>query len=189
VRKDLYYFSEEEISKCSILFPNTKRQAVFIWKDEINLCELSYILIGGNMTTAGSVNYKDVIAENAWMSKEGIYSGMSLGNLARLNGNDFKFYGKNSEFPLMVVPENTGNINFKKNVVVLGCLSSNGSHLLDKTIVSTDKILEDNPGMYVFMLMLSPPALNKENYFKTYLRYFPKNSMVRCQASLAAVSL
>jgi hypothetical protein len=158
VKKDLYYFSEKEINKCSVLFPRTKRQAVFIWKDEVNMCRLSYVLVGGNMLTASSINYMEVIAENAWESKEGIYSGMSLSSLLRLNGNDFKFYGKNSEFPFMVVPENTGAINFKKNIVVLGCLSTNGSPLLNKTMISADEILYDNPGMYIFMVMLLPPA-------------------------------
>jgi hypothetical protein len=161
VKKDLYYFSEKEINACSVLFPHTKRQAVFIWKDEVNLRQLSYVLLGGNMTTAGSIDYKEVIAENKWMSKEGVYSGMSLSNLTRLNGNDFKFYGKNSEFPLMVVPENTGSINFKKNMVVLGCLSLNGSPLLNKTMISSDEALGDNPGLYVFMIMLLPPATDQ----------------------------
>ncbi len=157
VKKDLYYFSEKEIAKCSVLFPYTKRQAVFIWGDEANLCRLSNILIGGNMTTASSINYNHVIAENSWMSREGIYSGMSLSNLARLNGKDFKFYGKNSEFPLMVVPENNGKVNFKKNVVVLGCLSNNGSQLLSNDIVGTNDVLQENPGIFVLMYMLSPP--------------------------------
>ena len=157
VKKDLYYFSEKEINACSVLFPHSKRQAVFIWKDEVNLRQLSYVLLGGNMTTGGSINYKDVIGENKWMSKEGVYPGMSLSNLAMRNGNDFKFYGKNSAFPLMVVPEKTGTINFKKNMVVLGCLSVNGSPLLNKKIISADEALSDNPGLYVFMIMLSPP--------------------------------
>jgi hypothetical protein len=158
VKSDLYYFSEKEINACSVLFPHTKRQAVFIWKDEINLCQISYVLLGGNMTTGGSIDYKEVIDENKWMSKEGVYSGMSLSNLARLNGSDFKFYGKNSEFPLMVVPENTGSVNFKKNMVVLGCLSLNGSPLLNKSMISADEALSDNPGLYVFMIMLLPPG-------------------------------
>lgn len=157
VKKDIYYFSEKDISKCSVLFPYTKRQAVFIWNDGENRCGLSSILIGGNMTTESSINYNKVIAENSWMSKDGIYSGMSLSNLLRLNGSDFKFYGKNSEFPLMVVPENTGKINFKRNVVVLGCLSNDGSNLLDKDTISANNILQENPGIFVFMFMFSPP--------------------------------
>jgi hypothetical protein len=160
VKKDLYYFSEKEINRCSILFPRTKRQAVFIWKDEANLCQLSSVIIGGNIPTANSISYKEVIAENNWMSKDGVYLGMGLNNLAKLNGNDFKFYGKNSEFPFMVLPENTGAVNFKKNVVVLGCLSPNSTRLLDRTIVHVNEALSDDPGMYVFMIMIMPPAIN-----------------------------
>jgi hypothetical protein len=161
VKKDLYYFSEKEINRCSILFPRTKRQAVFIWKDEANLCQLSSVIIGGNIPTANSISYKEVIAENNWMSKDGVYLGMSLNSLSKLNGNDFKFYGKNSEFPFMVVPENSGAINFKRNVVVLGCLSPNGTRLLDKAIVHVNEALSDDPGMYVFMIMVLPPAISQ----------------------------
>jgi len=156
VVKDLYYFSEKEISKCSVLFPHTKRQAVFIWADEMNMCRLSHVLVGGNMTTGTSLNYNNVIMENTWVSKEGIYAGMSLSSLEKLNGNDFKIYGKDSEFPLMIVPENTGKINFRKNIVVLSYLSTNGSPLLNTSTVTADEIMADNPGLFVFMIMLLP---------------------------------
>jgi len=156
VKKDIYYFSEKEIAKCSVLFPYTKRQAVFIWKDEVNRCNLSSILIGGNLSTETSINYDKVIGENSWTSKEGVYSGMSLSNLARLNGKDFRFYGRNSEYPLMVVPENTGKVNFKKSLVVLGCLGTNSSNLLSGDIIKAKDVLQENPGIFVFMLMISP---------------------------------
>ncbi|HTD92524.1 MAG TPA: hypothetical protein VK644_01880, partial [Chitinophagaceae bacterium] len=52
VRKDLYYFSEKEINKCSVLFPNTPRQAVFIWEDEVNMTGLTHVIIGGSIPTA-----------------------------------------------------------------------------------------------------------------------------------------
>lgn len=188
VKKDLYYFSEKEITKCSVLFPYTKRQAVFIWGDEANLSELSYILIGGNLPTKSSISYNNVVAENSWTSKEGVYSGMSLRNLARLNESDFRFYGKNSEFPLMVVPENTGKINFKKNVVVLSSLSNSSSRILDNNIVKVNDALQEGPGLFVLMYMLSPTK-RKNRFYQAYFKYFPKKSMVRCQASFAAVSL
>jgi len=157
VQKDLYYFSNKEIMKCSVLFPRTEKQAVFIWGDEINLCGLTNIIIGGNIANGKSLNYNEVIAENSWKTKEGIYSGMSLTNLAKLNGNDFKIFGKNSEFPYMVVPENTGNINFKKNVVVLGSLSNNSTSFFNKELLTANDALQENAGMFVFMYMLSPP--------------------------------
>ena len=159
VLKDLYYFSDKTLVKCSMLFPHTPRQAVFIWKDGANLCDLSNLIIGGNMPTASSAKYDDVIGENLWMSKDGIYSGMSLSSLARLNGNDFKFYGINAVSPLAVVPENTGKINFKKKAVVLGCLNPYGSQLLNNKMVSSDEVTYDNPGLFVFMIMLSPATV------------------------------
>ena len=161
VIKDLYYFSEKDVAKCSVLFPKTSRQAVFIWEDNINLCKPAYLIIGGNMNTSTISNYDGVIGENVWNSKAGIYSGMSLNSLMRLNGNSFKFYGKNSPSPYMIVPENTGAINFKTNRVVLGCLNPSGSRLLNNSTISADEILSDNLGIYVYMMMILPSAINK----------------------------
>jgi len=161
VIKDIYYFSEKEMVKCSVLFPKTSRQAVFIWGDEPNLCKPSYLIIGGNTNVASSANYDGVIGENVWNSKEGIYSGMSLNSLIRLNGNGFKFYGKNSKFPYMIVPENTGTLNFKTNMVVLGCLNPTGSRLLNNATIDADEILSDNLGMFVHMMMIVPPGAGK----------------------------
>ena len=163
VIKDLYYFSEKEFSKCSVLFPKTSRQAVFIWEDEANLCKQAYVIIGGNMNTASSVNYDGVIGENVWHSKDGVYSGMSLYSLIKLNGGAFNFYGKNSKFPYMIVPENSGTLNFKKNRVVLGCLNPTGSALLSNPTINAEDIISDNLGLYVFMLMLMPSANGNKN--------------------------
>lgn len=156
VIKDLYYFSEKEVAKCSVLFPKTNRQAVFIWEDNINLCKPAYLIIGGNMNAGSLSNYDGIIGENIWNSKDGIYSGMSLNSLVRLNGNSFKFYGKNAASPYLVVPENTGTINFKSNRVVLGCLNPSGSRTLNNAMVSADEILSDNLGIYVYMMLIMP---------------------------------
>jgi len=158
VIKDVYYFSEKEISKCTVLFPKTSRQAVFIWEDQENFCKPAYLIVGGNTNNASSANYDGVIDENVWRSKEGIYSGMSLHSLMRLNGTGFKFYGKNTEAPYMILPENTGTLDFKKNRIVLGCLNPTSSQLLNNSRVSADEILSDNLGIYVFMMMLLPAS-------------------------------
>jgi hypothetical protein len=161
VIKDLYYFSEKDVAKCSVLFPKSSRQAVFIWEDDINLCKPSYVIIGGNMNTNTISSYDGVISENVWNSKEGIYSGMSLNSLIRLNGSSFKFYGKNSISPYMIVPENTGILNFKTNRVILGCLNPSGSRLLNNPMISADEILSDNLGIYVHMMMILPGPAHK----------------------------
>ncbi len=161
VIRDIYYFSEKEVAKCSVLFPKTSRQAVFIWEDNINQCKPAYLIIGGNMNAGSITNYDGVISENVWNSKDGIYSGMSLNSLMKLNGSSFKFYGKNSDSPYMIVPEKTGAINFKTNRVVLGCLNPSGSRLLNNATIGADEILSDNLGLYVYMMMILPPTDNK----------------------------
>ena len=161
VIRDIYYFSEREVAKCSVLFPKTSRQAVFIWEDNINLRKPAYLIIGGNMNASTISNYDGIIGENVWNSKDGIYSGMSLNSLMRLNGSSFKFYGKNSESPYMIVPEKTGAINFTTNRVVLGCLNPSGSRLLNNATIGADEILSDNLGLYVYMMMILPSKDNK----------------------------
>lgn len=161
VIRDIYYFSEKDVAKCSVLFPKTSRQAVFIWEDNINLCKPAYLIIGGNMNASTITNYDGIISENVWNSKDGIYSGMSLNTLMKLNGNSFKFYGKNSESPYMIVPEKTGAVNFTTNRVVLGCLNPSGSRLLNNATIGADEILSDNLGLYVYMMMILPTKDNK----------------------------
>jgi len=157
VIKDVYYFMDQKTSKCSVLFPKTNRQAVIIWNDEINLCDPEYLLVGGNLSNSGSENFDGLIAENSWNSKDGIYFGMNLSALVKLNGNEFKVYGKDSKFPLMVVPENTGTLNFKKTRIVFSCLNPNILSLQSNAMISTSDILNETSGLYVSMIMFLPP--------------------------------
>jgi hypothetical protein len=156
VVKDLYYFSDKEIAKCSVLFPKTSRQAIFIWEDEMNLCKPSSVIVGGGTKTAGSANYDGLIGENVWQLKDGVYPGMSINSLMNLNGESFKFYGKNTNLPYTILNDNAGALNFKKNRVQLGCLNPTGSKLLNNPTVNADEILSDNLGLYVLMIMVFP---------------------------------
>ncbi len=156
VKKDIYYFSEKEVKKCSVLFPNTSQQAVFIWNDEVNLFDLSYILISGILPTISAVQYGGNVSQNKWVLKNGIYSGMSLKELLRLNENDLDFYGRNSEFSFMVTPQSTGNIDFKKTGVMLGCINCNASPLLNDLKVSAKEALMNSLTLHIFYIMINP---------------------------------
>jgi hypothetical protein len=138
VKKDIYYSSENESTKCSVLFPNSSRQAVFIWDDASNLYKISFVLISGTIPTASAVQYSGNFSQNTWISKNGVYSGMRIKDLLKLNVNDFKFYGRDSEFSFMVVPEKTKYVDFIKVGVILGCFECNNSLLLDSVKVSAD---------------------------------------------------
>lgn len=156
VQKDVYYFSEKKVRKCSVLFGNSNQQAVFVWEDENNLCKLSYVLISGILPTENGLPFNDNISRNKWAFKSGIYSGMSIRDLLRLNGSDFNFYGLDSEFSMMVEPENTGNIDFKKIGIMLTSLDGTGPALLKRTRVSAEHIVENRIALHVFYIMLTP---------------------------------
>ena len=156
VKKDIYYFSEKEMKHCSVLFGNSNRQAVFIWKDEDNLSDLSYILISGILPTETGLPFNDNIGRNKWDFKNGVYSGMSIRELLELNESDFQFYGVNSEFSMMIEPESKGTIDFKKTGIMLSSLDGAGSPLLNKTMISAEEAVENRLALHVFYIMLSP---------------------------------
>lgn len=156
VQKDVYYFSENKIKKCSVLFGNSNRQVVFVWEDENNLCKLSYVLISGILPTENGLPFNDNISRNKWVFKSGIYSGMSIRELLQINGKDFKFYGLDSEFSMMIEPENTGNIDFKKTGIMLTSLDGTGPALLKRAKVSAEDIVESRVALHVFYIMLTP---------------------------------
>lgn len=156
VKRDIYYFSETEIKKCSVLFGNSNRQVVFIWSDQDNLCKLSYILISGIMPTENGLPFNDNIGRNKWAFKCGIYSGMSIRELLELNERDFNFYGANSEYAMMIEPVNTGRINFKSVGIMLSCLDGAGSPLLNKEKVSAEEAVDSRLALHISYIMLTP---------------------------------
>jgi hypothetical protein len=156
VKQDVYYFSEKELKKCSVLFPNTNQQVTFIWNDEIALSKLSYILISGILPTAGAVQFSASVSQNKWNLKNGIYSNITIRELLDLNGEDFEFYGRNSEFSYMISPDSKGNIDFKKVGITLGCFDCSSSQLLDMKKVSAIDAIERGLSMYVVYIMIIP---------------------------------
>ena len=96
VKKDIYYLSDKQLGKCSVLFPNTSRQAVFLWADGANNCNLARIYIGGQLMAESSLGYDQNVPENLWRLKDGVRPGMSLYQLRQLNDAAFNFNGGNS---------------------------------------------------------------------------------------------
>lgn len=153
VKQDVYYFTEKELKKCSVIFPNTDKQVIFIWNDEINLSDLSYILISGILPTIKAVHYNGIVGQNNWNLKNGISSNMNIRELLELNGEDFQFYGRNSEFSYMVVPESKGKIDFKKVGLTLGCFDCS-SALLDREKIRASDAINNFINLYIVYIMI-----------------------------------
>jgi len=156
VKKDVYYFTEKQLKQCSVLFPNTDRQAIFIWSDEKNLCNLSYILISGMAGSITTSNFNGGINQNKWTLKNGIHSGMTLQELLDINKADFQFFGRKSDFLYMIPPDNTGAVDFRKTGLTLDCFNCSGTALLDNPRVSVQDAIAKKLAMYVVYIMVMP---------------------------------
>ena len=154
VKKDLYYFSDKELKSCTVLFGNSSRQAVFVWDDEENLRDLSYILVSNVIPTVSSEKFNRVLGLNEWELKNGIFSGMSIKELLKLNQKDFEIYGNQSEKAFMIKQENNGKIDFKKTAVMLSCNNCNDDRLFKNIAVKAQDIAEENLPMYVYHIIL-----------------------------------
>lgn len=156
VKNDIYYFSVNEIVRCSVLFLNTSRQVVFIWKDEINKCNIAHLLFGGQQKLESAIANKNFIAENSWVFKSGIRAGMSLFELRRLNGKDFKFYGGNSAYSGSVLKDNNGKLNFKNENIILGCMNCMDTTYAASTVINADDALAEARIFFVLSIALYP---------------------------------
>jgi hypothetical protein len=157
VKRDLFYFSEQEVNRCSVLYPNTSRQVIFIWKDEENLRDLAFLLIGGQLQVQSSLSYHKQVEQNEWQSRQGIYSGMSLRELQRLNGASINLWGWQSDQPGVVAAKNTGTINFKEVSVVLNCLDCNEDAFYgNNKLLNSDDVLREGRRVYVSTIIILP---------------------------------
>ena len=155
VKSDIYYFTENELTKCSVLFSNTSHQVVFIWQDEENRCTISHLLFGGQQRLE-SAKDNNFIAENKWLFKSGIRAGMPLAGLRKLNGDDLKFYGGRSANSGSVLPDNTGRLDFKKEMVILGCMNCRDDKFLKSAIMNADEAIADDRILFVLSIILTP---------------------------------
>lgn len=156
VAKDIYYFQGNTIANCSVLFPNTKRQAVFLWQDEGNKCKIKSILFGGHMPLKSIRENDNIIAENSWMMKSGMHAGMQLAQLLMLNKYDFVFNGGNSANEGIVVPEKTGEIDFKSEEVLLGCINCNDDNYQSAKLLSAHDAVKEGRIIFVLSVTLNP---------------------------------
>jgi hypothetical protein len=158
VKRDMYYFSQTDSSRCSVLFPNSNRQAIFIWEDQPNDRTISFLMIGGGLRAESSSDFNQSVALNTWRSYSGLYTGMRLQEIVKANEADFSFYGKASEFAFMVTPEQQqkGNIDFKKTGISLGCFNCNGTPLVNKEKVSAEAAIDTGLQLYILSIVFLP---------------------------------
>jgi len=156
VKKDMYFFSEKELKKCSVLFGGTRRQAVFVWGDENNLNNLSYILVTNVLPTAGAEKNNPLTGNNEWQFQNGIHPGMPIKELLKINDMDFDIYGNESELAFMVKPGENGKIDFNKTAVSLTCSECDDNKIFNQKVVSALDVAKANLPVHVNDVIIYP---------------------------------
>jgi hypothetical protein len=164
VKKDIYFMSGNDMVRCSILFPNTPRQVVFLWKDERNRTGINSLIFGGQQNIREEGANNGFVAENTWLLKSGIYAGMPIYQLRLKHENSFKFYGGSAANTGMIIPDGTGKINFKQQEVTLGCINCAGTEYARAQTIEADETIADERIVFIFSIGLkSNDAYKNEN--------------------------
>lgn len=158
VKRDIFYFEEKDFKKCSVLFGGTQRQAVFVWEDSIYLSKLLYILVTNKLPTEGGLKGNPLAGNNLWRLKNGIYAGMDLRELLKVNEVDFDIYGNKSEMAFLIQPNAYGKIDFKKTAVMLSCNDCDDNKIFNQTLVSALDAVKAKLQMRVLDIALYPQA-------------------------------
>jgi hypothetical protein len=156
IKKDIYYFAGNDIVKCSVLFINTKRQVIFIWRDGLNRRKIDNVLIGGQYKLKSQQSYDKFTAENDWLLKSGVHAGMPIFELRTLNEKNFAFCGGDAPNPGLVFSESKGKVDFKNADVILGCMNCSDDKYLNTKIMYADKAMADGRILFVLTLVLYP---------------------------------
>ncbi|ANE52838.1 hypothetical protein [Flavisolibacter tropicus] len=156
VKKDVFYYSDTDTNKCTVLFPNSNKQVIFIWDDEANYSNTAFILIGGQLQTTNTAQTNLSIEHNLWHSRQGIYSGMTLRELQALNEGPINFYSWGQEQEGMLAPKNHGRIDFTKVGVVLNCLNCSDGRYQKTSVVSSDTQIQQDKKIYVSTIIIIP---------------------------------
>ncbi|MDB5250992.1 MAG: hypothetical protein JWP27_161 [Flaviaesturariibacter sp.] len=156
VRKDVFHYTDTEINKCSVLFPNTSREVIFIWNDEVNYRKPAFLIVGGHLQTSGTQEYTLETGQNEWQTRQGIFSGMKLQELEKLHGSPISFYSWNTDRPGVLAPTKTGAIDFSRLSIVFACLNCTDKSALSTTLINSQNAIADDRKIYISSLIILP---------------------------------
>ncbi|TCJ11986.1 hypothetical protein EPD60_15620 [Flaviaesturariibacter flavus] len=164
VSRDVFHYTESDTNHCSVLFPNTPREVIFIWEDEANYRDISFLIIGGNMLTNGTARNANMITSNEWQSKQGVYAGMKLEELQALNQGKVSFHGFGSEKPGMLTKTSGGKLDFDHLGIVLSCLNCANSNTAAErqSVVDSESAMQEDRKVYVSSIIIIPEKEKKQ---------------------------
>jgi len=159
VRKDLFYFAKNDVVNCSVLFMNTSRQVIFVWKDALNQSEVDNLIFGGLNKLKSQAAEATLPIQNQWKLKNGLRTGMHLIELYQLNKKGIVFCGGDAPNPGLILPESTGAIDFLNADVVLSCVNCTDEKFMGSQVMQSDMELNGGRIFFVQSIVLYPSRL------------------------------
>lgn len=157
VRKDSFYFSEKEFTTCSVLFPNTFSQAVFLWEDGRNFRNASFIIIGERWDQDQAFLNTQGAAQNKWKSRSGVFIGMSLSDVVKVNDFPIEIFGWSSDNPGYAARNNKGKLDFRRMGLQFLCLDCKEDRYYTKTpLIRSEALLRSQSRVYINKMILVP---------------------------------
>jgi hypothetical protein len=163
VKKDIFYYSETETNKCTVIYPNTNKEAIYIWKDEDNYKDIAFVIIGGNLKNQQNTDNVNQILHNMWRSRQGIYCGMNLIEVQQLNKAAISFYNWRTESAGYLTARNKGNIDFNRIKFILNCLNCTYVKNDHGDVIQSDEAIEENQKIYITTYVLLPEKSETSN--------------------------
>ncbi|MGZ5190117.1 MAG: hypothetical protein ACXWCZ_03800, partial [Flavisolibacter sp.] len=163
VKADVFYFSETETNRCTVLYPNSNREAIFIWNDQVNMRDLDFVVIGGTLKLRVTTNTVNQVSHNSWRSKQGVYCGMSLKEVEILNQAPLHFYNWDTESAGYLAPNNKGSIDFNKISLVFNCMNCSFTKVANSQITESNYSLKENQKVYVTTLIILPDKKREDS--------------------------
>lgn len=155
VKADVFYYSENDTARCSVIFPNSNKEVIVLWKDQVNLRYIDMLIIGGSLKPTNEIA-TNAVSFNTWRSIQGPYCGMSLKELVVLNKEPIKFYNWHTESSGYLAARNKGNIDFKSLGLVLSCMNCQFVKVSDEEIINSDAALAEQQKVFVTTLVILP---------------------------------
>ena len=163
VKKDVFYYSPTDSNRCTVLYPNTNREAIFIWNNEEDMRDISFVIIGGHLNTGDKIDNINQIKHSAWKSRQGLFCGMSLLEIQELNRQPVKFYNWNTESAGYLTPQNKGQLDFDQLGMVLNCLNCNYVENEKTNILQSDRALDENQKVFLATMIVLPEKKKQES--------------------------
>jgi hypothetical protein len=156
VKADIFYYSEEDSNRCSVLFPKSNKEAIVLWKDEVNLRNISFIIIGGNLRSSDNSGATNSQSFNGWRSRQGPYCGMSLKDVETINKEPIKFFNWHTESAGYLAPKNKGEIDFETLGIAFSCMNCSFIKVSQTNIIDSATAMEELQKVFVTTLIILP---------------------------------